>query len=168
MTPAPPIITVITAIEEYHLAQLVDDFIDLIDTSRSDEDPAIERLTPTPYPQDVASAVEFAESTRDDLLDRRLADARRMRSGLGSFDAEFSPANEAEALISRELAVPAEDIDSWLRTLTAIRLVVATRLGITTEDDSPPNARHEVYDWLGYRLELLIEAADDAGAGLGD
>ena len=54
------------------------------------------------------------------------------------------------------------DVDAWLRTLTAIRLVVATRLGITSDDEqSGDDGRHDVYDWLGYRLELLIEAADE-------
>ncbi|MFJ6531453.1 DUF2017 family protein [Microbacterium sp. NPDC091662] len=150
----------ITGIEELHLAKLTDDFIELLGTSRAVGDPAIDRLTPTPYPDDPDSAVGFAESTRDDLLDRRLADARRTRASLGDFPSDDLA--EAEARRTREMAVLVEDIDAWLRTLTAIRLVIATRLGITSDEQTSTDGRHDVYDWLGYRLELLIQAADEA------
>ncbi|EQM74410.1 DUF2017 family protein [Microbacterium maritypicum] len=157
------VIVTITGIEELHLAKLVDDFIELLATSREVGDPAIDRLTPTPYPDDADSAADFAESTRDDLLDRRLADARRTRGSLG--DVTGDDLAEAEALRTRETTVPVEDVDAWLRTLTAIRLVIATRLGITTDEQTATDGRHDVYDWLGYRLELLIQAADEADEG---
>lgn len=159
------IVIPITVIEELHLAQLVDDFLELIDTSRDATDPAIARLTPSPYPDDADAAADFAESTRDDLLDRRLLDARRVRAALGTFP-DGIEALEGEALTTRDLLVAADEIDPWLRTLTAIRLVIATRLGITTDDQVGDDGRHDVYEWIGYRLELLIQAADDAGAGL--
>lgn len=158
--------TPITAVEELHLARLVDDFLELIDTSRDVGDPAVERLTPSPYPGDQGSTAAFAEATRNDLLDRRAADARRMRASLGDFDEDPTALGDA-ALESRDLAISLDELDPWLRTLTAIRLVIATRLGITGDDDSGEDGRHQVYDWVGYRLELLIQAADDAGAGLG-
>lgn len=156
------IIVMISGIEDLHLAKLVDDFIELLGTSRDVGDPAIERLTPTPYPDDPDSAAGFSESTRDDLLDRRLTDARRTRASLGDFTGDELP--EAEALRTREMAVPVDEIDAWLRTLTAIRLVIAARLGITSDDQTSTDGRHDVYDWLGYRLELLIQAADEVDA----
>ena len=159
------IVIPITVIEELHLAQLVDDFLELIDTSRDAADPAIARLTPSPYPDDPDAAAGFAESTRDDLLDRRLHDARRVRATLGTFP-DGIESLENEALTTRDLLVSADEIDPWLRTLTAIRLVIATRLGITSDDQVGEDGRHDVYDWIGYRLELLIQAADEAGAGL--
>lgn len=160
-----PIVIPITTIEEFHLARLVDDFLELIDTSRDTADPAIARLTPNPYPEDADSAAGFAESTRADLLDRRLIDARRMRRSLLAFDDGAEPL-ESEALVTRDITIAAEDLDAWLRTLTAIRLVIATRLGITSEEETAADGRHDVYDWLGYRLEVLIQAADEADAGL--
>lgn len=160
------IIIPITMIEEFHLARLVDDFLELVDTSRDSDDPAIDRLTPSPYPDDADSAAEFSDSTRSDLLDRRLLDARRMRRSLRAFEDGVEPL-ESEALTTREIAVAADELDSWLRTLTAVRLVIATRLGITAEDESEEDGRHDVYDWLGYRLELLIQAADEADAAQG-
>lgn len=156
----------ITHIEERHLAQLVDDFLELLDTSRDSDDPAIDRLTPSPYPDDPASAAGFADSTREDILDRRSSDARRVRAGLGDFGQAGEFLEEEEALATRDLVVSTAEIDAWLRTLTAIRLVIATRLGITTDEPTGADGRHDVYDWLGYRLELLIEAADEADGGV--
>ena len=52
-------------------------------------------------------------------------------------------------------------IGAWLRTLAAIRLVLATRLGITEEDrHSPEDPRFGIYDWLGYRLDGLVSAVE--------
>lgn len=152
----------LTTIEEFHLAQLVEDFIELVDDSRDTADPAVERLAPTPYPDDSVAAAEFASATRDELLDRRLTDARRARADLREFDPDTPPFSDDEALATRDVMIATADVDAWLRTLTAIRLVVATRLGITSDDEqSGDDGRHDVYDWLGYRLELLIEAADE-------
>lgn len=159
------VIVAITAIEELHLAKLVDDFLELLSTSRGIGDPAVDRLTPNPYPDDPDSAAGFAESTRGDLLDRRLNDARRMRHSLQEFDEGADDLAEADALQTRELFIPADELDAWLRTLTAIRLVIANRLGITSDEQTGTDGRHDVYDWLGYRLELLIQAADEADAG---
>lgn len=159
------IVIPITVIEGLHLAHLVDDFVELIDTSRDTTDPAIDRLTPTPYPDDPESAADFADSTREDLLDRRLIEARRVRAAFGEFGGGVDALDEADPLATREIVVPTDEIDFWLRTLTAIRLVIATRLGITSDEQAGEDGRHDVYDWIGYRLELLIQAADEAEAG---
>lgn len=154
----------ITLIEEFHLAKLVDDLLELVDGSRDVVDPAVARLTPNPYPDDPSAAAGFADTTRDDLLDRRLADARRARASLGDFRTGVESLTEEDALTAREILLSPEDLDAWLRTLTAIRLVVATRLGITSDEQTGEDGRHDVYEWLGYRLELLIQAADEADA----
>jgi hypothetical protein len=159
------VIVSITGIEELHLAKLVDDFLELIGTSRGIGDPAVDRLTPNPYPHDPDSAADFAESTRDDLLDRRLSDARRMRVSLLVVTDSEEELRESEALETRDLVIPTDELDAWLRTLTAIRLVIANRLGITSDEQTGTDGRHDVYEWLGYRLELLIQAADEADAG---
>lgn len=162
---ADAIVVAITAIEEHHLAQLVDEFLELIGASHDLADPAIARLTPNPYPDDADAAGDFADATRDDLLDRRLSDARRVRASLGDLDHD-SESFAGGTLSPKELVVPVELVDAWLRTLTALRLVIATRLGIVSDEDSGVDGSHDVYDWLGYRLELLIQAADEAGTGL--
>lgn len=156
------ILVPLTTIERHHLVQLVEEFLELIETSRDFGDPAIARLTPNPYPDDADSATDFADSTRDELLDRRLADARRARTTLGDAEPDLTSLTSEMLSTQEELVVPVDVVDPWLRTLTAIRLVIATRLGITSDEDPGADGSHDVYDWLGYRLELLVQAADDA------
>lgn len=153
-------------LEGFHLARLVDEFRELIG-DRNADDPAMRRLTPSAYPDDVDAANAFADSTRDDLLDRRASEASLVRQALAPFAVDIDSLSEDEALAPRELVIRDEDLDGWLRTLTAIRLVIAERLGITSEDQSTEDGRADVYDWLGYRLEVLIQAADDADARRG-
>lgn len=148
-------------LEGVHLAQLVDDFTELVGADRDVQDPAIARLTPTPYPEDVEAADSFAASTREDLLDRRLLDAQTVRNALSGFrtDGELT---EDEALAPHDVVMRAGDVDAWMRTLTALRLVIAIRLGITSDDHhDPEDDRYGIYDWLGYRLETVIQAADE-------
>lgn len=152
--------------EGFHLARLVDDFRQLID-DRDFDDPAMHRLTPAAYPDDAEAARSFAESTRDDLLDRRASDASRVRQALAPFAVDIEALSDEEALARRDLVIHDDDLDAWLRTLSAIRLVIADRLGITSEDEGSEDGRADVYDWLGYRLEMLIQAADEADARRG-
>lgn len=152
----------IARLEGIHLSRLVDDFIELVDTGRDTSDPAIARLTPNAYPEDIDASRGFADSTRDDLLDRRVTDAAAVRSALEGFDVDLESLAEEEALVPRDVIIHAVDIDAWLRTLTALRLVIADRLEITDDDQNDPDdPRYGAYTWLGYRLEGLIQAADD-------
>ena len=67
----------------------------------------------------------------------------------------------------RPVRVTAEQVEPWLRTLTALRLVIAERLGISDEhpqgdpETALPKAHDfmlEVYDWLAYVQETLLGA----------
>ncbi len=60
-------------------------------------------------------------------------------------------------------------MQSWLKSLTDIRLSLAVRLGIENEEDAmlvgessdeAIVAMSEIYDWLGYVQETLIAALD--------
>ena len=149
-------------VEGAQLERLVSDFIELVGSERDETDPAIARLVPDVYPDDAEASQAFAAATRQDLLDRRAVDAETMRIALSGFRADLQSVSEAEALATHEITVPVADVDAWMRTLTAIRLVIASRLDIRGEDDhDPDDPRYGVYDWLGYRLELLIQAADE-------
>ncbi len=67
-----------------------------------------------------------------------------------------------------EVRIPLDEADQWLRTLTSVRLAVATRLGITDaetadelaelSEDDPRAFMLSVYDWLGFAQETLISA----------
>ena len=110
-------------------------------------DPAVARLLPSAYPDDEEAAAEFRRFTADDLTARKLANARRVLD---------------------DVAVPtAERLDaagqqSWLRTLTDLRLVLGSRLGVTADGPAPSDdphvvVMHDVFDWLGYLQESLVQ-----------
>lgn len=152
----------IALIEGVHLRRLVDDFRELLQESDPDEDPALQRLTPDAYPQDSAASADFADGTRSDLVERRLNDALTVLAALDGFPRDLDDLDDAQSLTPRRIVIVERDIDCWLRTLTAVRLVLASRLGMETDDDhDPDDPRFGVFDWLGYRLEGLIQDADE-------
>ena len=158
-------------IEAQHLSGLVDQLTSAIAAADETIDPAIARLTPAPYPDDAEAAREFAAATRDDLLDRRTADAAVVRRALGPFlnTDTAAPDGAGPAPEHIDVSIRRIDIDSWLRTLTALRLVLATRLRITDDDQyDDEDPRFGVYDWLGYRLDGLVEIADALDAPRGE
>lgn len=149
-------------IEAAHLASIVAQFIELLDESLEDtHDPAIARLVPSAYRDDEAAEREFRALTQDDLLDRRRDDATGMLASLAdvaTLPAEASDDTLTEGVLIRLSATTAA---SWLRTLAAVRLVMASRLGIDVADDhDADDPRYGVYDWLGYRLDGLVQALD--------
>lgn len=151
----------LTMMEGMHLAQLVADFRDLLIEPDDGEDLGLARLMPDPYPDDADASREFADAVRDDLNDRRVHDSLIVSAALGQFDLE-AEVTQIEALTEHTVAIPAAAIDAWMRTLNALRLVIASRLNIETEDDRDvEDPRFGIYDWLGYRLELLIQSADE-------
>ena len=55
---------------------------------------------------------------------------------------------------------------TWMRSFTDMRLAIATRLGVEEGDedywyslpeDDPRAQVHDIYDWLGYLQETLVE-----------
>lgn len=152
----------LAVVEGMHLAGLIDEFTALL-AAADDADPGIERLTPSAYPEDAEASAEFAAATRDDLRERRAADAAAVRHALAPFLAEAAKdLAEDDVLAPRDVIIQAGQLDAWLRTLTALRLVIASRLDISDDDDDrdPEDPRFGVYDWLGFRLDGLIEIAD--------
>lgn len=139
--------------EKSLIASLAEQVVDLLgDRHTTRNDPAIVRLVPNAYPDDRAANAEFRRFTEDDLVKRKFANAAAVRATLER------PGTTIE--------LDAADVQAWLRTLTDIRLTIATRLGIETDEDEgdvstdKQAALHEVYDWLGYVLELLVRAVD--------
>lgn len=148
-------------IEGHQLVQLLDDLIDLLGVDRDPSDTAIERLTPSAYPDDDEAARAFRSATADDLIDRRRTDAVTVRTTIASSLPGAEAASEEDAFAQTEVMATSSDLDAWMRTLTALRLVIADRLGIEYDDEhDPDDPRYGVYDWLGYRLELVVQAAD--------
>lgn len=155
----------VSALEAAHLAGLVRQFTELLESSDLDAgDPAVARLTPDAYRGDAEASAEFRRLTGADLLERRRQDATVVLSSLEVDDetAGFFPGTDDDSA-ERTLVVTLdpEETAAWMRTLTALRLVLASRLGIESEDDHDgSDPRLGVYEWLGMRLEGLIDAAE--------
>ncbi|MFG6502352.1 DUF2017 family protein [Microbacterium sp. P05] len=156
----------VTLIEAAHLTALVQQFIELLENSSSDDapaDPAVARLVPDAYRDDPEAAAEFRRLTSADLLGRRRTDAGLVLATLTVDGAELDPAELEESTAANTTIVTLDDGETaaWMRTLTALRLVLASRLGIESEEDTDADdPRFGIYDWLGYRLEGLIDAAE--------
>jgi hypothetical protein len=167
MTESPgAVVLQLTRIEAVHLRGLVDQFVELLaGTPDAAVDPAVARLVPSAYPEDADAAAQFRSLTQPDLLSRRTDEAAIVLADLavaGHAD-ELSEGGDDPAA-EFILRLDRDRTSAWLRTLAAVRLVLATRLDITSEDDhDPDDPRYGVYEWLGYRLDGLVRAASRAG-----
>ena len=61
--------------------------------------------------------------------------------------------------------------ETWLKSFTDIRLALATRLGVEEDDDEvwaalpdddPRSQAHDIYQWVGYLQETLVDALSQA------
>lgn len=154
----------ITRLEAAHLSGLITQFAELVDGAETtDGDPAVLRLAPAAY-DDPAAAQEFRDLTEADLLDRRRDDAATVLATLADAAdiSDISDDPDDPALLANEVIhLDAQAAGAWLRTLAAVRLVLASRLGIERSDEHDPgDPRFGIYDWLGYRLDGLVRALD--------
>jgi hypothetical protein len=129
------------------------------------EDPVLRRLLPDAYGDDAEESAEFRRFTERSLTSAKVENAERLIASLeaGGLDDE----GEMDTVVEVELD-PA-DVQAWLRSLTDIRLSIAVRLGIDSEDDQlalsesddpAVSTMVDVYDWLGYVQETLVGALD--------
>ncbi len=118
--------------------------------------PAVRRLLPDAYRDDREAASEFRRFTSDEL------------SGLKVRNAQRVIADVAEALVAdgeTEVILDEAAVQAWVRSLTDIRLVLASRLGIERDGDAGDDEAFmlaDVYDWLGWVQDSLVTAMDDA------
>lgn len=122
------------------------------------DDPALARLFPDAYEGD-SEASDFRRVTEQGLLNRKLQDALDVSSTIGlgavpSPDAEPAPV---------EIEVTTATLPVWVRTLTALRLAIAARIGLNEESDHARLASDEdtrgtvlVYDWLAAIIDSLL------------
>lgn len=150
--------------EVHVLTDLVTQLVALYEESDL-ADPAMERLSPIAYRGDAAAAAEFRRLTSDDLLSQRIRDATAVLATLSAGPSDTSAAVDEDPRGTLEVSLSDDDVLAWMRTLAALRLVLATRLGIDTADEN--DAEHDdenptvaIYDWLAYRLEMLVEATE--------
>lgn len=126
------------------------------------EDPVLARLLPDAYRDSADDAAEFRRFTEQSLTSAKVANAEAVIGALvdGGMSDGATQKVEVELDPSATLA--------WLRSLTDIRLALAVRLGIETEqdaelllesDDPGQLALLDIYDWLGFVQESLVRVA---------
>ena len=137
--------------------ELVRELTEQVDQPEEPQDPVLKRLFPSAYPDDPAASADFRRFTERSLREKKISEATTVLQRLTETEQGAHP-----------LRIPPAEADAWLRTLTSIRLAVATRLGITDAeaadalnelpDDDPRAFMVSVYDWLGFAEETLITA----------
>ncbi len=125
-------------------------------------DPALLRLLPDAYTDDVEVAAEFRGFTERGLRNAKIAAAQVVVTSIGDVDPD-----DAEGVLDFELN--RDEVRAWLRCLTDLRLTLAARLGVTSNDDEatwlalpegdPRGSLYKIYGWLGYQLETLLDVA---------
>jgi uncharacterized protein DUF2017 len=128
------------------------------------DDPVLARLFPTAYPDDEEASSEFRRFTEGTLRDGKAQAAITIIDGLE--EAGLPPELTEEGLmIDVELDPPTAEV--WLRSFTDLRLALATRLEVVEGDedywhslpeDDPRAQAHDIYDWVGYLQETLVQA----------
>ena len=118
-------------------------------------DPVIARLFPPANRDDPAADAEFRRFTEAAQRRTRIEQAELVLDALRETNAGRDPA------IMRTI-----DADAWLKTISALRLSLAVRLGIEVPADiealeqlgehEPQAVLYGMYEWIGYFLEGLL------------
>jgi hypothetical protein len=147
-----------------HVDDPLEALLDFSGPTEEPEDPVLARLFPTAYPDDPEAAGDFRRFTEGALRDGKAEAAVTVIDGLE--DAGLPPElNEEGLVIDVELDEPTAE--TWLRSFTDIRLALATRLEVeegdeeywaTLDEEDPRGQAHDIYVWLGYLQESLVDA----------
>ena len=116
------------------------------------ENDVLRRLFPTAHPDDPDQQLFYAQMTRDDLADRRIA----------ALTTVIETAHDDE--------LQRAQIEQWMLAVNAVRLVLGTRLYVSEEDDlddvdpdDPDHLARVVYEFLGMLLGALVYGVRLAG-----
>jgi hypothetical protein len=128
------------------------------------EDPVLARLFPTAYVDDDEAASDFRRFTEGGLRDGKAAASGMVIDTLE--DAGLPPELTEDGLVI-DVELTRSEAETWMRAFTDVRLALATRLGVEAGDedywhslpDEDPRAQaHDIYEWVGYLQETLVEA----------
>ncbi|HWV27476.1 MAG TPA: DUF2017 domain-containing protein [Aeromicrobium sp.] len=138
--------------------------------SQPPEDPVLQRLLPDAYragsARDAESdAADFRRLTERSLTAIKVQNAETLLAGLieGGLQPGLPEADDPPV----EVELDGPEVQAWLKALTDVRLALAVRLGIESEedarliahsDDEATVAMAEIYDWLGYVQESLVHS----------
>lgn len=133
------------------------------------EDPVLQRLLPDAYRDDAEDSGEFRRYTERTLTSSKVRNAEILIGSLVEGGLDFGEMPEHDTGARIEVELDEAEVQAWLRALTDVRLSLAVRLGIETDedvelvaesDDDATAAMSDIYDWLGYVQETLIATLD--------
>jgi hypothetical protein len=128
------------------------------------DDPVLARLFPTAYPEDPEAAGDFRRFTEATLRDGKAAAAIALIDALE--EAGLPPELKEDGLVI-DVELDEDAARAWARCFTDLRLALATRLEVeegdqdywdSLPDDDPRGQAHDIYLWVGYLQETLVEA----------
>lgn len=123
------------------------------------EDPALARLLPNAY-LDPELASEFRKVTEQGLINRKLEDALLVSTMMGP-----DGPDQDDVIIQEDtlVTITEDTLQPWVRTLTALRISIAARIGIESEDDHErlhDDTEHKntfmIYEWLAALTDMLL------------
>jgi hypothetical protein len=122
------------------------------------------RLFPTAYPADEEAASEFRRFTEGALRDGKAAAACSI---IDTLEEAGLPEQLTEDGLMIDVELDEPTAETWLRSFTDVRLALASRLGIEEgdeqfwydlPDEDPRSQAHDIYEWVGYLQETLVDA----------
>ncbi len=138
--------------------------LDFSGPTEEPDDPVLARLFPPAYPDAPEAAGDFRRFTEATLRDGKANAAIAVIDGLE--DAGLPPELTEEGLVI-DVELDEETAETWMRSFTDIRLALATRLEVeegdeaywaSLPDDDPRGQAHDIYLWVGYLQETLVDA----------
>ena len=135
-------------IEQRVLHQTLDDLRELL----TERDESTRRLFPRAHADDPALEAEYQQLVGDDLARSQL---------------------EAIGVVERTLdgtTVDRDELEQWMRSVNAVRLVLGTQVDVTEDmdppgPDDPDYAAFGVYEFLTELLAWIIEVLGRSGSG---
>jgi hypothetical protein len=128
--------------------QLLHTLVDQLDELLSTDSPVLERLFPPPYGDDVERNEGYAALAHPELIEHRRAELAVVRSSLDA------------------TSLDEDQLTAWMRSVNDLRLVLGTILeveedGVPPEVDDDNEATFQAYEYLGYLLEMIVDALSD-------
>ena len=143
----------------------LEQLLDFTGPTTEPDDPVLARLFPTAYPHDEEAAGEFRRFTEGGLRDAKARGAVRI---IDTLEEAGLPSELGEDGVVVDVELDSGDAVTWMKSFTDIRLALATRLGVeegdedywlSLPDDDPRAQVHDIYDWLGFLQETLVQSA---------
>jgi Domain of unknown function (DUF2017) len=148
----------------HHGGDPLEALLDFTGPTEEPDDPVLARLFPTAYPDDPEAAGDFRRFTEGTLRDGKAQAAIAVIDGLE--EAGLPPELTEDGLVI-DVELDEATAESWMRCFTDIRLALAIRLEVEEgdedywaglPDDDPRGQAHDIYLWVGYLQETLVDA----------